>query len=132
MEIMEEQGVEDVPVVGVAKGPDRNAGREVFHLPDGRELTFPTNAPLLFYLQRLRDEAHRFAIGSHRQKRAKSFTGSTLDEVPGVGPTRKRQLLMHFGTAKAVKSAALEDLERAPGISGTMARQIYDYFHPRG
>ncbi|MCJ8192016.1 excinuclease ABC subunit UvrC [Sphingomicrobium aestuariivivum] len=132
MEIMEEAGVEDVPVVGVAKGPDRNAGREVFHLPGGREITFAPNAPLLFYLQRLRDEAHRFAIGSHRQKRAKSFTGSTLDEVPGIGPTRKRQLLMHFGTAKAVKSAALEDLERAPGISSGMARQIYDYFHPRG
>ena len=132
MEIMEEAGVEDVPVVGVAKGPDRNAGREVFHLPGGREITFRPNAPLLFYLQRLRDEAHRFAIGSHRQKRAKSFTGSTLDEVPGVGPTRKRQLLMHFGTAKAVKSAALDDLERAPGISKAMARQVYDYFHPRG
>ncbi|WP_265562373.1 excinuclease ABC subunit UvrC [Sphingomicrobium arenosum] len=132
MEIMEEAGVEDVPVVGVAKGPDRNAGREVFHLPGGREITFAPNAPLLFYLQRLRDEAHRFAIGSHRQKRAKSFTGSTLDEVPGIGPTRKRALLMHFGTAKAVKSAALDDLERAPGISSAMARQIYDYFHPRG
>ncbi|WP_376741912.1 excinuclease ABC subunit UvrC [Sphingomicrobium flavum] len=132
MEIMEEAGVEDVPVVAVAKGPDRNAGRETFHLPDGRELTFPTNAPLLFYLQRLRDEAHRFAIGTHRAKRAKSFTGSTLDDVPGIGPTRKRQLLMHFGTAKAVKSAALDDLERAPGISSAMARQIYDYFHPRG
>ncbi|MCM8556607.1 excinuclease ABC subunit UvrC [Sphingomicrobium sediminis] len=132
LEIMEEAGVEDVPIVGVAKGPDRNAGREVFHLADGRELTFPTNAPLLFYLQRLRDEAHRFAIGSHRQKRAKSFTGSTLDEVPGVGPTRKRALLMHFGTAKAVKSAALDDLERAPGISKAVAQKVYDYFHPRG
>ncbi|WP_343347906.1 excinuclease ABC subunit UvrC [Sphingomicrobium sp. XHP0239] len=132
MQIMEEAGVEDVPVVGVAKGPDRNAGREVFHLPGGREITFPTNAPLLFYLQRLRDEAHRFAIGSHRQKRAKSFTGSTLDDVPGVGPNRKRSLLMHFGTAKAVKSAGLQDLERAPGISKAVARQVYDYFHPRG
>ncbi|MCJ7420321.1 excinuclease ABC subunit UvrC [Sphingomicrobium astaxanthinifaciens] len=132
LEIMEEAGVEDVSVVGVAKGPDRNAGREIFHLPGGREISFPPNAPLLFYLQRLRDEAHRFAIGSHRAKRAKSFTGSTLDEVPGVGPARKRALLMHFGTAKAVKSAALDDLERAPGISSAMARQIYDYFHPRG
>jgi excinuclease ABC subunit C len=131
-EILENAGVHDVPVVGVAKGPDRNAGREVFHLPGGREVTFPPNNALLFYLQRLRDEAHRFAIGTHRQKRAKNLTTSTLDEVPGIGPNRKRALLMHFGTARAVKSAALDDLERAPGISKTMARQIYDYFHPRG
>jgi excinuclease ABC subunit C len=131
-EILENAGVQDVPVVGVAKGPDRNAGREVFHLPGGREVTFPPNAPLLFYLQRLRDEAHRFAIGTHRAKRAKSLTTSTLDEVPGIGPNRKRALLMHFGTARADKGAALEDLERAPGISKAMARQIHDYFHPRG
>jgi len=131
-EILENAGVHDVPVVGVAKGPDRNAGREVFHLPGGREVTLPPNSALLFYLQRLRDEAHRFAIGTHRQKRAKSLTTSTLDEVPGIGPNRKRALLMHFGTARAVKSAALDDLERAPGISKAMARQIYDYFHPRG
>jgi excinuclease ABC subunit C len=133
LEIMEDAGVHDVPVVGVAKGPHHGReGREVFHLPNGRELTFPVNAPLLFYLQRLRDEAHRFAIGTHRAKRAKSLTTSTLDEVPGIGPTRKRALLMHFGTAKAVKSAALEDLERAPGISKATARQLYDYFHPNG
>ena len=131
-DVMEELGVHDVPIVSVAKGPDRNAGREVFHVPGGREVTFPPNAPLLFYLQRLRDEAHRFAIGTHRQKRAKSLTTSTLDEVPGIGPHRKRALLMHFGTARAVKGAALQDLERAPGISKTMAQQIYDYFHPRG
>ncbi len=132
MEIMEDAGVHDVPVVGVAKGPDRNAGREVFHLPNGREVTFPPNNALLFYLQRLRDEAHRFAIGTHRAKRARSLTTSTLDEVPGIGPNRKRALLMHFGTAKAVKGAALEDLERAPGISKATARQLYDYFHPNG
>jgi excinuclease ABC subunit C len=133
LEIMEEQGVSDVPVVGVAKGPHHGReGREVFHLPGGRELTFAVNSPVLFYLQRLRDEAHRFAIGTHRAKRAKSLTTSTLDEVPGIGPNRKRALLMHFGTARAVKGAALEDLEKAPGISAGMARQIYDYFHPRG
>ncbi|MCL6697353.1 excinuclease ABC subunit UvrC [Sphingomonas sp. NSE70-1] len=132
-EVMEELGVHDVPVVGVAKGPHHGReGREVFHLPGGREITFPPNNALLFYLQRLRDEAHRFAIGTHRQKRAKSLTTSTLDEVPGIGPNRKRALLMHFGTARAVKGAALEDLERAPGISKAMARQIHDYFHPRG
>jgi len=131
-EVMEDAGVHDVPVVAVSKGPDRNAGREIFHLPGGREITFPMNAPLLFYLQRLRDEAHRFAIGAHRQKRAKAFTGSTLDDVPGIGPGRKRALLMHFGTARAVRNAALEDIEKVPGISGTTARGIYDYFHPQG
>ena len=132
-EVMEDMGVHDVPVVGVAKGPHHGReGREVFHLPGGREITLPTNSALLFYLQRLRDEAHRFAIGTHRQKRAKSLTTSSLDDVPGIGPTRKRALLMHFGTARAVKGAALEDLERAPGISSAMARQLYDYFHPRG
>jgi excinuclease ABC subunit C len=131
-EVMEDMGVHDVPVVAVSKGPDRNAGRETFHLPGGRELTLAPNSALLFYLQRLRDEAHRFAIGTHRAKRAKSLTTSTLDEVPGIGPNRKRALLMHFGTARAVKGAALDDLEKAPGISKAMARQLYDYFHPRG
>ena len=130
-EVLEDMGVHDVPIVGVSKGPDRNAGRETFHLPGGREITLPPNSALLFYLQRLRDEAHRFAIGTHRAKRAKSLTTSTLDEVPGIGPSRKRALLMHFGTARAVKGAALEDLEKAPGISKAMARQLYDYFHPR-
>ncbi|MEO7278193.1 MAG: excinuclease ABC subunit UvrC [Sphingomicrobium sp.] len=132
-EVMENAGVHDVPVVGVAKGPHHGReGREVFHLPGGREITLPPNSALLFYLQRLRDEAHRFAIGTHRAKRAKSLTTSTLDEVPGIGPSRKRALLMHFGTARAVKGAALEDLEKAPGISKAMARHLHDYFHPRG
>ena len=132
-EVMEDAGVHDVPVVGVAKGPHHGReGREIFHLPGGREITLQPNSALLFYLQRLRDEAHRFAIGTHRAKRAKSLTTSTLDDVPGIGPSRKRALLMHFGTARAVKGAALEDLERAPGISKTMARQLYDYFHPAG
>jgi excinuclease ABC subunit C len=132
-EVMEDMGVHDVPVVGVAKGPHHGReGREVFHLPGGREITLPVNSALLFYLQRLRDEAHRFAIGTHRAKRAKSLTTSTLDEVPGIGPNRKRALLMHFGTARAVKGAALDDLEKAPGISKATARQLYDYFHPRG
>ncbi len=131
-EILEDAGVHDVPVVAVSKGPDRNAGREIFHMPGGREISLPPNSALLFYLQRLRDEAHRFAIGTHRQKRAKSLTTSSLDEVPGIGPNRKRALLMHFGTARAVKGAALEDLERAPGLSRAMARQLYDYFHPGG
>ena len=131
-EVLEDAGVHDVPVVAISKGPDRNAGREVFHLPGGREVTLPPNSPVLFYLQRLRDEAHRFAIGAHRQKRAKSMAASPLDEVPGIGPSRKRALLMHFGTGRAVKAAALEDLEKAPGISKAMARGIYDFFHPSG
>jgi excinuclease ABC subunit C len=132
-EVMEDMGVHDVPVVGVAKGPHHGReGREIFHLPGGREITLPPNSALLFYLQRLRDEAHRFAIGTHRAKRSKSQTMSTLDDVPGIGPTRKRALLMHFGTARAVKGAALEDLEKAPGISRATARQVYDYFHPGG
>src|SRR3954451_24602599 len=132
-EVMEDAGVHDIPVIGVAKGPHHGReGREVFHLPGGREITLAPNSALLFYLQRLRDEAHRFAIGTHRAKRAKSLTTSTLDDVPGIGPTRKRALLMHFGTARAVKGAALEDLEKAPGISSATARQVYDYFHPGG
>jgi excinuclease ABC subunit C len=131
-ETLECAGIHDVPVVGVSKGPDRNAGRETLHLPGGRDFQLPPNSPVLFYIQRLRDEAHRFAIGAHRQKRAKSMTASPLDEVPGIGPNRKRALLMHFGTAKAVRGAGLEDLEKAPGISKAMARGIYDYFHPGG
>ena len=124
--------VVDVPIVGVAKGPDRNAGRETFYLPSGREFTLPPNAPVMFFLQRLRDEAHRFAIGAHRARRAKSITQSPLDEVPGIGPARKKALLMHFGTSRAVKGATLEDLERAPGISSQMALAIWQHFHPNG
>jgi excinuclease ABC subunit C len=132
LETLECAGIHDVPVVGISKGPDRNAGREVMHMAGGREITLPTNSAVLFYLQRLRDEAHRFAIGAHRQKRAKSMVSSPLDDVPGIGPARKRALLMHFGTAKAVRGAALEDLEKAPGISKAMARGLYDHFHPSG
>ncbi|MFZ5747559.1 MAG: excinuclease ABC subunit UvrC [Pseudomonadota bacterium] len=130
--VLEELGIEDVPMVGVAKGPHHGReGREVFHLSDGRELTLPVNAPLLFYIQRLRDEAHRFAIGAHREKRAKAIGASPLDEVPGIGPARKKALLMHFGTARAVRNASLEDLQKAPGVSATVARQVYDFYHAR-
>ncbi|TXG82427.1 MAG: excinuclease ABC subunit UvrC [Sphingomonadales bacterium] len=126
---LEELGVEDVPIVGVAKGPDRNAGREVFHLADGREFTLEPGDPVLFYLQRLRDEAHRFAIGSHRAKRAKAQTASPLDGVPGIGPTRKKALLLHFGSAKAVARAGVADLARVDGVSQALAQTIYDHFH---
>ncbi|MFM7027454.1 MAG: excinuclease ABC subunit UvrC [Chakrabartia sp.] len=127
--VLDELGIEDLTYVGVSKGPDRNAGREIFHFPDGRELTLPINAPVLFYLQRLRDEAHRFAIGAHRTKRAKAITSSPLDEVPGIGPARKKALLQHFGTARAVRAASLEDLQRAPGVSAAVAQAVYDYYH---
>ncbi|WP_443971522.1 excinuclease ABC subunit UvrC [Sphingobium sp. CR28] len=128
--VLETMGIEDVCMIGIAKGPHHGReGREVFHLMDGREITLPLNHPVLFYLQRLRDEAHRFAIGAHRQKRAKALTVSSLDEVPGIGPARKKALLMHFGTAKAVRNASLDDLQRAPGVSSAVAQTVYDYFH---
>jgi excinuclease ABC subunit C len=130
---LEEIGVEDVQLIAIAKGPHHGRdGREVFHFPDGRELTLPVNAPVLFYLQRLRDEVHRFAIGAHRNKRAKAITASPLDEVPGIGPSRKKALLMHFGTARAVRSASLEDLQKAPGVSAAVAQTVYDFYHGGG
>ena len=129
MQIVRELGVEDVAFIGVSKGPDRHAGRETFHFPDGREFTLPVNAPVMFYLQRLRDEAHRFAIGAHRAKRSKAITVSPLDEVPGIGPSRKKALLMHFGTARAVRNASLEDLQKTPGVSAAVAQTVYDYYH---
>ena len=130
---LEELGIEDVPLIAVAKGPHHGReGREVFHFPDGREKTLPVNSPVLFYLQRLRDEAHRFAIGAHRQKRSRAISASPLDEIPGIGPARKRALLLHFGTAGKVRAAALEDLRRAPGVSDAVARAVYDFYHPSG
>ncbi|OYY68033.1 excinuclease ABC subunit UvrC [Sphingomonas sp. 28-63-12] len=129
---LEEMGIEDICLVGIAKGPHHGRdGREVFHLLDGREFQLPVNAPVLFYLQRLRDEVHRFAIGAHRAKRAKAIGASPLDEVPGIGPARKKALLMHFGTARAVRNASLEDLQKAPGVSTAMAQGLYDFFHAR-
>jgi excinuclease ABC subunit C len=126
---MAELGVDPPAIIGVSKGFDRDAGRETFHLPSGRELHLPPNAPLLFFLQRLRDEAHRFAIGAHRAKRSKAIAANPLDDVPGIGPARKKALLMHFGTSRAVRGATLEDLERAPGISKAMAEAIHRHFH---
>jgi excinuclease ABC subunit C len=129
---LEGLGIEDVPLIAIAKGPDHGReGREVFHFPDGREKTLPVNSPVLFYLQRLRDEVHRFAIGAHRAKRSRAISASPLDEIPGIGPARKRALLLHFGTAGKVRAAALEDLQRAPGVSEAVAQLIYDFYHPR-
>ncbi len=130
--VLEDLGIEDVCLVGVAKGPHHGRdGREVFHMLDGREFQLPVNAPVLFYLQRLRDEVHRFAIGAHREKRAKAIGASPLDEVPGIGPARKKALLMHFGTGRAVRNASLDDLKRAPGVSAGVAQQVYDFYHAR-
>jgi excinuclease ABC subunit C len=132
-EVFERLGIEDVPYIGIAKGPHHGReGREVFHFPDGRELTLPVNAPVLFYLQRLRDEVHRYAIGAHRTKRSKAITASPLDEVPGIGPARKKALLLHFGTARAVRSASLEDLQKAPGVSAAVAQTVHDFYHGEG
>jgi excinuclease ABC subunit C len=127
--VLEDAGIEDVALIGVSKGPDRHAGRETFHFPDGREFDLPVNAPVLFYLQRLRDEAHRFAIGAHRNKRSKAITASPLDDVPGIGPARKKALLMHFGTARAVREATLLDMARVPGVSEAVAQVVYDFYH---
>ena len=127
-----ELGVDEVAIIGVSKGFDRDAGRETFHLPNGRDLHLPPGAPVLFFLQRLRDEAHRFAIGAHRAKRSKAIAANPLDDVPGIGPARKKALLMHFGTSRAVRGATLEDLEKAPGISKAMAEAIHGHFNPRG
>ena len=134
MSVLEDLGVADsVPVIGIAKGPHHGReGREVFHFPDGREKTLPVNSPLLFHLQTLRDEVHRYAIGAHRAKRSRAITASPLDEIPGIGPSRKRALLLHFGTAGKVRAAALDDLKRAPGISDSVARTIYDFYHAGG
>ncbi|MEC8039462.1 MAG: excinuclease ABC subunit UvrC [Pseudomonadota bacterium] len=131
-EIMEEYGVEDIPMVGVAKGVDRDHGKEEFHRPGTRPFALQRNDPVLYFIQRMRDEAHRFAIGTHRAKRAKSIGATPLDEVPGVGATRKRALLAHFGSAKAVSRAALADLRAVEGISDTLAQTIYDFFHEKG
>ncbi|MBH5323106.1 excinuclease ABC subunit UvrC [Aurantiacibacter sediminis] len=128
-----ELGIEDVPLIAIAKGPHHGReGREVFHFPDGREKTLPTNSPVLFYLQRLRDEVHRFAIGAHRAKRSKAITASPLDEIPGIGPARKRALLLHFGTASKVRAAALDDLKRVPGVSESVAQTVFDFYHASG
>ncbi|MEO0702317.1 MAG: excinuclease ABC subunit UvrC [Pseudomonadota bacterium] len=131
-EIMAEMGVEDIAMVGVAKGVDRDAGKEEFHRTGARPFALRHNDPVLYFVQRLRDEAHRFAIGAHRAKRAKAVGATPLDEVPGVGATRKRALLAHFGSAKAVSRANLSDLKAVDGISDAMAETIYGFFHERG
>ena len=130
--IMREMGVEDIPMVGVAKGIDRDAGKEEFHRTGKRPMALKHNDPVLYFIQRLRDEAHRFAIGTHRAKRAKSVIANPLDEIPGVGAARKRALLAHFGSAKAVSRANLADLKAVEGVSEGLAQKVYDFFHEKG
>jgi len=127
--VFEDLGISDIPMLAIAKGPDRNAGRERFFMPDRAEFTLPPNDPVMYFLQRLRDESHRFVIGSHRIKRAKSLTKSPLDDIAGIGPQRKKALLHYFGSAKAVSEAGLGELEIIDGISKTFAKKIYSYFH---
>lgn len=131
-EIMSELGVEDIAMVGVAKGIDRDAGKEEFHRPGERPFALQRNDPVLYFIQRLRDEAHRWAIGAHRAKRAKAVSLTPLDDIPGIGATRKRALLQHFGSAKAVARAGVADLQAVDGISEAMARTIADYFSAKG
>ncbi|WP_372991347.1 excinuclease ABC subunit UvrC [Sulfitobacter sp.] len=130
--IMREYGVEDIPMIGVAKGVDRDAGKEEFHRVGKRPMALRHNDPVLYFVQRMRDEAHRFAIGTHRAKRAKAVGATPLDEVPGVGAARKRALLAHFGSAKAVGRANLSDLLAVEGVSRALAERIYAFFHERG
>ncbi|MFH5923971.1 excinuclease ABC subunit UvrC [Roseomonas xinghualingensis] len=129
-DILTEMGIHDVPLVAVAKGPDRDAGREWFHRTGHEPIQLPPRDPVLYYLQRLRDEAHRFAITTHRAGRSKSLVKSELDEIPGVGTAIKRALLNHFGSARGVRNAALEDLRNCPGIGPAVARRVYEHFHP--
>ncbi|MDB6176639.1 excinuclease ABC subunit UvrC [Paracoccus sp. Z330] len=131
-EIMADLGVEDIPMIGVAKGVDRDHGKEEFHRPGKRPFALRMNDPVLYFVQRLRDEAHRWAIGTHRAKRAKSVMANPLDEIAGIGAARKRALLAHFGSAKAVSRAGLVDLRAVEGISAAMAQKIYDHFHAKG
>lgn len=121
--------LDQIPIVGIAKGVDRDAGRERFWIPGKPDFMLPERDPVLYFVQRLRDEAHRFVIGTHRAKRSKQIGQSTLDEIPGIGPTRKRALLNRFGTVKAIGRAAMEDLMSVEGISEAMAETIYDFFH---
>jgi len=129
-EVLNEMGLHDIPLVAIAKGPDRDAGREWFHQTGRDPFQLPPRDAVLYYLQRMRDEAHRFAIASHRAGRSKALTRSELDDVPGVGSALKRKLLNHFGSARGVRNAALEDIEKAPGVGPAVARKIYGHFHP--
>jgi excinuclease ABC subunit C len=128
-QVFAELGIDTVPLVAISKGPDRDAGRETFHMPGRAAFKLPARDPVLYFVQRLRDEVHRFAIGSHRQKRRKNIREAGLQEITGIGPGRKRALLRHFGTLKAIEQASVADLSHVPGINAETARRIYDFFH---
>jgi excinuclease ABC subunit C len=128
-EVLAGLGLHGLTIAGIAKGPDRNAGRERFFMPGKPPFSLAPNDPVLYFVQRLRDEAHRFAIGTHRAKRKKAMSETSLNDIPGIGPSRRRALLRHFGSAKSVSRAGLPDLRAVPGISAAMAQQIYNYFH---
>jgi excinuclease ABC subunit C len=130
--VMAECGATDIALASIAKGADRNAGRETFFIEGKTPFHLPPRDPALYFVQRLRDEAHRFAIGTHRARRKKDFVKSPLDEIAGVGPARKRALLNAFGTAKAISQASLADLEKAPGVNSATARLVYAYFNENG
>jgi excinuclease ABC subunit C len=130
--VLQELGVTDVAIASIAKGPDRNAGRETFFVEGREPFRLPPRDAALYFVQRLRDEAHRFAIGTHRARRKREFTRSPLDEIAGIGPARKRALLHAFGTAKAISRASLPDLEKVVGINAATAKLVYDFFHEKG
>ncbi len=130
-ETLAEMGVTDVPLVSIAKGRDREAGRETFFMPGKTPFKLPPRDPVLYFVERLRDEAHRFAIGSHRTRRKKDIREAGLQEIEGIGPTRKSALLRHFGTLKAIERASIADLQHVPGINAEMARKIYEFFHDK-
>ena len=132
IQIMKEFDVEDIAMVGISKGVDRNHGKEEFHIKGRRPFSLPKNDPVLYFVQRLRDEAHRFAIGTHRAKRSKAISTSPLDDIDGVGSKRKRALLLHFGSAKAVSRANRADLKAVEGVSAAMADKIFGFFHEKG
>jgi excinuclease ABC subunit C len=129
LKIMKELGAADIPLVAIAKGEDRNAMRETFHMEGKEPFKLQPRDPALYFIQRLRDEAHRFAIGTHRAKRKRETMKNPLDEIPGIGPSRKRALLLHFGTVKAIQRAKLDDLMRTPGVNAATAKAVHDFFH---
>ena len=129
--VMDELGLDDICVVAVSKGPNRNAGREQFHMRNKESFTLPHSDQVMHYLQRLRDEAHRYAIGSHRARRTKQSLKSPLDGVPGIGAKRKKSLLTHFGSARAVARAGVRDLQAVDGVSEAIAQTLYDWFHEK-
>jgi excinuclease ABC subunit C len=131
-EMLGELGVRDVPLIAIAKGPERDAGRETFFMSGREPFRLKPRDPVLYFVERLRDEAHRFAVGSHRQRRKRDIREAGLQEIPGIGPARKRALLRHFGTLKAIERASVADLAQVAGINAETARKVYDFLHESG